>query len=120
MNTQEVIDAWTKESNFCEPRNDYYFNLSTNESIVTVLAKRDQKFSMEIGRKLPGNATHAKYWIKEGLLFDTIGVHEIKPFAAYCEMIGIEPIFKFTKSQSFVRLVNNTEFNDAIKNHFSI
>lgn len=120
MTTNDVLISWTNENNYCAPRNDYYFNLSNNEDILTQTGKHDQKLLMDLGRKLPSNATHAKYWLKNGRIFDVIGTHDIKPFAAYCEKIGIEPIFKFTKSGTFVRLVNNTEFNNAIKNHFSL
>ena len=121
MKTADVLRAWSNENNYCAPRNDYYFNLNPSmEAITTQAKKQGQKFLMQLGRKLPSNLNHAKFWIKNGCVFDLIGTHDIRPFAAYCEMIGFQPTFKFTKSQTFVRLENVYDFHTAIKQYFNI
>ena len=90
------------------------------EAITTKANKQGQKFLMQLGRKLPSNLNHAKFWIKNGCVLDLIGVHDIRPFAAYCDMLGFEPTFKLTKSESFVRLENVYAFHTAIKQYFNI
>jgi hypothetical protein len=119
MNTAQVLATWTNESNFCEPRNDYYFNLHKGiAGIATGPRKHDMKLLMGLGRALPGTKVHAAYWLSRGCIFDVISCHDILPFAEYCAKVGVVPIFKFTKSKGFVRMVNHSELNEAIRAYF--
>lgn len=119
MTTQQVISAWTTPDNYCQSRNDYYFNLSTGRSeIETKSRKRDQAMLMSLGRKLPGTVNHAKYWIANNCQLDVIMPSNIRAFAEYADMIGFVPTYKFTKSGGFVRVVNLDELNRCIANYF--
>ena len=120
MKTSEVLNAWTTPNNFCEPRNDYYFNLTSDSDILTKERAHEQKFLMSLGRKLPGTKAHAKFWITNGCVFDVISTHDIKPFSSFCEKIGFTPDFTFTKSKIFVRLTSTEGFSEAIKKYYEI
>jgi len=76
--------------------------------------------SLQEGRQLPGTKVHANFWLRNGCIFDLVSVHEIRPIEDYAKMIGFEPVYKFTKSKVFVRLVNSKDLDAAIKNYFKI
>ena len=123
MTTQEVINHWTTPENFCTPRGDYYFNLNTDsKEVMTRKGCHDARLLMSLGRKLPSTKIHAQYWMKHDAAFDLISCHSIRPITAYFNELGIQPIFTFTKSKTFVRLTQESiaALRVAVASHFKI
>ena len=86
--------------------------------IETKPRKHEQYFLMQLGRKFPATLAHAKYWIKNELKFDVISDNNLLNAKMYFDKINFTPEYKFTKSKTFVRLVNSDGLNQCIINHF--
>jgi hypothetical protein len=92
----------------------YLFN--TNEAP----ARSHYKFLMSIGRRFPSTKEQAKYFVKNQIVFDVLNMDSAIKIDTLMKKHGFEGDFKYTKSQTSVRLQNHNDFYTTLKLEFNL
>lgn len=82
--------------------------------------KSHYKFLMGLGRVFPCSPAQAKYFIKEGVCIDVLNSKDVDIIESLMNKHGLEGDYKYTKSKTWVRLQNNTDFHNALKLEYSL
>jgi ATP-dependent helicase/DNAse subunit B len=82
--------------------------------------KSHYKFIMSLGRVFPQNYAQAKSFLTEGRCFDVLNSKDVDIIESLMNKHGLEGDYKYTKSKTWVRLQNNTDFHNALKLEYSL
>ena len=101
-----------KSSNiFLENQN---YNFSCNQ----FKANSHYKFIMSMGRAIPTTKAQANFFVKNKISIDLLNSKDVDLIESMLNKHGMQGDYKFTKSKTWVRLLNNEDLHKAISLEF--
>ena len=92
------------------------FNFNCN----TYPARSHYKFLMRLGRVFPTTKAQAKYFISEGICLDVLNYDDVQIVEEVLNRHGFSGSYKYTKSEQWVRLQNDSDLHEALKKEYKI
>jgi hypothetical protein len=93
-------------------KDGYNFNCNTYP------ARSHYKFIMSLGRALPSTKAQAKFFLKEGINIGVLNSKDVETIEALLNKHGFEGKYKYTKSKTWVRLINQQDLQDALRREY--
>ena len=91
----------------------YTFNCNTRKS------GSQYKFLMAMGRIFPTTLAQAKYFVSQGVCLDTLNYQDVLIVEGMLNKHGYSGDYKWTKSGTWVRLVNSGDLHKALKSEYN-
>jgi hypothetical protein len=93
---------------------NFNFNLNTYPKGSHV------KLLIILGRCFPQTKEQAKYFIKKGAKLDVLNYKDVQDLEAFLNKQNFKGQYKYTKSLTWVRLINQNDFISALKKEHNI
>ena len=74
--------------------------------------------ALDLGRCFPTTKAQVKKFIAIGRGLDVLGMADVELVEALLSKHGYEGSYQYTKSKTFVRLINNQDFCEALKKEY--
>jgi hypothetical protein len=91
----------------------YTFNCNTRKS------GSHYKFLMTMGRIFPTTLSQAKYFVSQGVCLDVLNYQDVQIVESMLNKHGYSGDYKYTKSQTWVRLINSGDLIKALKSEYN-
>mgnify|MGYP006446943669 CR=1 FL=1 len=75
---------------------------------------------MGAGRLFPITKAQAKFFLKEGVILDVLNADDVEVVENILNKHGFSGRYKYTKSKTWVRLMNDLDLHRAIKKEFNL
>ncbi len=89
-------------------------------SANTYPARSHYKFLMRLGRVFPTTKAQAKYFLSEGVCLDVLNCRDVEIIEELLNKHGFIGDYKYTKSEQWVRLQNDSDLHEALKKEYKI
>lgn len=89
-------------------------------SCNTYPPKSHYREAMRNGHVFPTSVTQAKYFIASGSCLDLLNSQDVAIIELLLNKHGLEGEYQYTKSKTWVRLVNDRALEDALKKEYNI
>lgn len=86
-----------------------------NFTCKSMPAKSHYKFLMGLGRVFPTTKAQVKYFISENCNLDVLNYEDVQLVESLLNKHGFKGEYKYTKSQTWVRLENQSDLKKALK-----
>jgi len=91
-----------------------------NFSCKSFPAKSHYKFIMTLGRAFPITKAQARYFVSENISLDVLNADDVEKVEFMLNKHGFEGNYKWTKSKTWVRLVNQSDLHESFKKEFNL
>lgn len=91
----------------------YTFNCNTRKS------GSHYKFLMGMGRIFPTTVAQAKYFVSEGISLDVLNYQDVQIVEGMLNKHGYSGEYKWTKSGTWVRLINSGDLHKALRAEYN-
>lgn len=91
-----------------------------NFSCISKKAGSHYKSIMRLGRCLPSTQAQVKYFISKGICLDLLNGDDVIKVEGLMNKHGFKGNYKFSKSKTWVRLVNSSDLDKALLLEFNI
>lgn len=91
-----------------------------NFSCSTYLARSHYKLLMRLGQVFPNTKAQARYFCQNQINLNVLNKEDVDLVEGILNKYGFEGKYKYTKSKSWVRLLNMTDLHKALKLHFNL
>lgn len=95
-------------------KDGFLFNTKTRP------ARSHYKFIMKMGGILPETKAQAKFFVSNGICLDVLNFDDVLNIEQILNRHGFLGNYVYTKSKRWVRLVNNSDLNLALKLEFQL
>lgn len=75
---------------------------------------------MMLGRQFPATKAQAEYFIKNNCTMDVLNYDDVQIVESLLNKHGLAGDYKYTKSESWVRLLNHDDLEHALKLEYSL
>lgn len=95
-------------------KDGFYFNCNTKKH------RGHYKESMKLGIYFPTTKIQATFFIKNSIILGLLNGDDVEFIESFMNTYGIYGDYRYTKSKSFYRLINNDDLYKALKIKFEI